>query len=112
MSKRTDASSPSAGKFATGTYIGNNAATQAIVGVGFQPKFLIIYRQDEVTINTPGWKTDTAGVSCKYCIDSNFYWAVDDIISLDADGFTVGDNTPWANVFNDLGVNYTYVAFG
>ncbi len=92
-----------------GTYTGNGSATQAITGVGFQPKALFIHRQvDSAGTVYTGRRTssDTATQ-----LDSIGYKG-DHIISLDASGFTVGDGTGDANRFNVSGSTYTYLALG
>ena len=104
-------------RLATGTYTGDGAATQAILGVGFQPQAVYIYPQVDVTVG-PAFKTDQNAGGLAYLMDSptgpdQWRWQTDEIISLDADGFTVGDGTPLArNDFNVLGRIYTYIAFG
>jgi hypothetical protein len=98
----------------TGEYTGDAAATKAITGVGFQPKFLMVYEQ--VTQTYFAFKTDQDGTKALVVISEvaegelNLY--IDDqIISLDADGFTVGDGTGSSNYCN-LAQVYTYIAFG
>jgi len=117
MSRKTDASSPSGGLwFATGTYTGNGAATQAIVGVGFQPRFVLMYGQsDPGGLIVEGDKTDRDGVNASWWDPAIPGWRyeADAIISLDADGFTVGDGTPFgANKFNILNVVYSFMCWG
>lgn len=113
MSVKTLAKSVGVGRFATGTYTGDGAATQAVVGVGFQPRVVILYAR--VTgVDTPGIKTDQDG-ALSYVLDTSvgWRWQTDNIVSLDADGFTVGDGTPLAlNMCNVLARVYTYVCFG
>lgn len=102
-------------RFATGIYAGDGAATQAIVGVGFRPKAVFIFLRVNANLSTPAYAGDVdAG-------NTSFYWAapiamwydVNHVISLDADGFTVGNGTgPPGNVLNVLGMEYTYVCFG
>jgi len=119
MSSRTLAKSVGVGRFVTGTYTGNGAATQAIVGVGFQPRFVLIYTQFQALRRA--MKTDRDGLNTamtEWAVVSGsveYHYETDQIISLDADGFTVGDGTGDANVWNLLNENgavYTYVAFG
>ena len=96
----------------TGTYIGNGAATQAVAGVGFLSTHILILRETDNT-NNQGTKTpiENPGGACSSWRSAGLYqYSQDDIISLDADGFTVGDGTPaGTNIFNVLGVTYTYV---
>ena len=104
---------------ATGVYTGDGAATQAIVGVGFRPRMVWICYQGEQVAPADGismgFKTDQDGLfaafyrtggagGCKYDNDT--------IISLDADGFTVGDSSAFfTKYFNTLGWDYTYIAW-
>jgi len=113
MSVRTSAKSPATfNRMTTGTYTGDGAATQAIAGVGFTPRFVIIYRQDVVN-KTPGWKIDQDGVFCGLLNTDTWIYADDMIISLDVDGFTVGDGTGYGlNAFNVVTIVYTYICFG
>ena len=105
---------PSGGaKFKTGTYTGNGNSTQAITGVGFQPKFVLIY--DHTLSGAPNllFKTDQDGLYAFYLWlygnNSNFNYATDVVVSLDADGFTVGNSGTIANTSGNV---YTYIAFG
>jgi len=99
---------------ATGIYTGDGNATQAIVGVGFQPKLIFIIHRVPNGTNTPSVKTDQDGLNA-YSWDSvvnQWRYTTDEIISLDAGGFTVGDGTPLArNDLNVLAQDYGYVAF-
>ncbi|MCJ7560481.1 hypothetical protein MUO79_07665 [Candidatus Bathyarchaeota archaeon] len=105
------------GNLATGTYTGDGAATQAIVGVGFRPRFVQIYdhlNPNDVFTSLP-WKTSSDATETWFIpvIGANNYrYENDQIISLDADGFTVGDGTPFLNELNVLGREYTYVCVG
>lgn len=101
-------------RMATITYTGNGAATQAITGAGFQPKTLIVYRQTGFQSRGFGVKTDQDGLNAIFMDFTTLVvsYAPDMIISLDADGFTVGDGTGITNIFNVLGVTYTCIAWG
>ena len=119
MSVRTIAKSVGVGRFATGTYTGDGGATQAITGVGFQPIVLIIHPQFGIanTADGPAIKTDQDGLFA-YVYDGRvlvfaWRWQTDMIISLDADGFTVGDGTPLAlNFLNMVDGPYAYTCWG
>lgn len=81
-----------AARMTGGTYTGDGGATKAITGLGFQPKALLVYAKSGTPYGF--WiKTnhDTTG-----SINMSAYYYDDMIISLDADGFTVGDGTPGA----------------
>lgn len=117
MSRRTHASSPAGDglQVATGTYTGDGAATQAIVGIGFQPTFVIVYNSTvgQVFLDVC-YKTDVDGIFTQYTSAGTAgRYEVDHIISLDADGFTVGDGTgaPWGNVCNIADTGYVFIAF-
>jgi len=100
-------------KFATGTYIGNNAATQAIVGVGFRPRFVLIWRQTDTETEIPAMKADVDGLFAEFWgRPIGHHYTVDMIISLDADGFTVGDGSGFGNILNTLNEPYTYNCWG
>ena len=114
MPKTRASSLGAASKIATGTYTGDGAATQAITGVGFRPKLVIIYRPLD-SGNTPGFKIDADTTSALYYRTAltSYIYQDDAIISLDADGFTVGDSTPiFINTFNVNAQVYTYTAWG
>ena len=93
-----------------GTYTGDAAATLAVTGVGFQPRLLIIYAQ--VAARAVGIKSSSDETEA-FVLVSNAasLYNNDHIISLDADGFTVGDGTGTANRMN-IAETYVYVAFG
>lgn len=101
-------------QFATGTYVGTGSS-QAITGVGFQPKFLIIFDKNLGVGHATGMINDQ---------DSN-YTSVNDygafgadapffvsghITALGSDGFTVG--APATNRLNINLRNYSYAAWG
>ena len=98
-----------------GSYNGNGAASQAITGIGFQPKVVMIYVREGVStsvITGPYIKTNQDGANALFPVygvsDQVFDFNTNQILSLDGDGFTVG---------NPLGLNwngkaYTYVALG
>lgn len=93
-----------------GTYTGDAAATKAITGVGFQPTFLLIW--ETVTNKNFGFKSSSDGTKSFVQPNGGANLYVDDqIISLDAGGFTVGDGTGSANHLNEAQI-YVYIAFG
>lgn len=93
----------------TGTYTGDGGATKAITGLGFQPKAVIIYTQATGVTSLLAFKTNQDGTGA-YNLTNGF--AVDHIVSLDANGFTVGDGTATSNQYNVNARVYTYIAFG
>lgn len=113
MTRTRTSTSGAPSKFATGTYMGNGAATQAIVDVNFQPKAVIIWEQRNLNAGTPQWKCDQDGAN-NLMYSSGFagpQMIADMIISLDVDGFTVGDGTGSSNRVNINLITYTYIAF-
>ena len=97
-------------KLATGVYTGNGAATQVKTGLGFRPKSAMVYRQ--VSGYYAVYKTDQDTTKA-YTFTGPTYLD-DQIISLDADGFTVGDGTGAGGRenCNQNAVVYTYTAWG
>ena len=93
----------------TGTYTGDGAATQAITGVGFRPSALFTFKLVDSS-NHGGFVKTTAMGEYARQIDINGRYKVDHIISLDADGFTVGDCTGFSNMTNESGIVYAYIA--
>ena len=97
----------------TGTYTGDGSTSKAITGVGFQPKFVMIW--DHTSIVTP------AASNCYMKLDQS--WgdiayrmhdataAANQINSLDADGFTVDDAGTDADP-NRNGRVYDYLLLG
>jgi hypothetical protein len=98
----------SAGRMATGTYTGDGNATQAITGVGFEPEHVFIYRQLNSSGGGDWWKSDVDGTKSR---SQSWGYKDDHIISLDSDGFTVGDGTGGSNEVNVNTGIYTYVAW-
>lgn len=102
---------------ATGVYGGNNAATQAITGVGFKPRRVQIHSSaatnpaviSAVKTDQDGTPTMIIGVDGG---GSVFSYSDDGIISLNDDGFTVGDNTPiGTNLINSNTRNYYFTCW-
>lgn len=97
-------------RLATGTYTGDAATTKAITGAGFQPRYLQIWSQINGDVNNiVAYKSNQDGTRAFY----NNAYQNDQIISLDADGFTVGDGTGAgaSNILNVSARVYTWVAF-
>jgi hypothetical protein len=97
-------------KMKTGTYAGDNMATQAITGVGFQPKVVIVFSSMSPGAFGLRIKTDKDGLYSGENTGGANAWAykMDLIISLDADGFTVGQS----DLINTSPDVFTYIAFG
>lgn len=97
-------------RFATGTYTGNGNATQAVTGLGFQPRYVHIIPH---AVKGRGYKTDQMGAYACSPYNTGDYYNTDYIISLDADGFTVGDGTTQSdNRLNNNTTVYSYVCWG
>ena len=96
-------------KLGVGTYQGDGAATLGVTGVGFLPKTITIYAQVDSYF---AFKSNVDGTGA-YINNATGAFTDDHVISLDADGFTVGDGTVGpTNIFNVNGRTYTYIAFG
>jgi len=104
----------------TGTYTGDGAVSQAITGVGFQPKYVRIWSRETVstTLVRSYETTDTivddnaSGASIyngSSATDQNL--SINSIISLDADGFTVDDAGADLHP-NKNGQIYNYMCLG
>ncbi|HEX3053225.1 MAG TPA: hypothetical protein VHP83_21380 [Aggregatilineaceae bacterium] len=103
------ASGVSAARIAVGSYTGNGGTTKAITGAGFQPKYVVLWAK-----TAGSWlvsKTSQDGLYSRVA-DNNY--EVDHIISIDADGFTVGDGTGASrgNITNYNAIGYAWIAFG
>jgi len=98
--------------FQSGTYTGDGAATLAITGIGFQPKFVIVYPQIEGTGGYyVAFKCEDDGTWTFISKTDPRAYQEDHIISLDSDGFTVGDGTGSVNYMNVGARVYAYQAF-
>ena len=94
-----------------GTYAGDAAATKAITGVGFKPTWILIYCMANAKAISVKTTADTTKCFVASSAGGTLY--VDDvIISLDTDGFTVGDGTGSANYANEAATSYVFLAFG
>lgn len=102
--------------FATGTYTGDGSATQVIGGIGFQPILVLIYPQDDAARSGQAFKMAGDGANASVYqsgFANGWRYGADHVISLDADGFTVGDGTPLGvNLCNVKGRVYAYVCWG
>lgn len=115
------ATDPRITRIKTGTYTGDGAGApggQAITGVGFQPKYVMIWEKtttDDQLDYSPSFKSDQDYLTMNLTYDPGtpkcFVTYDDMVLSLDSDGFTVadagGDVDP-----NKNGRTYIYVAFG
>ena len=93
-------------RISVGTYTGDGNTTQAITGVGFQPQVVVIYGHTnayEMVV-----KSDQDSTSSFRIGTSQFL--TDLIISLDSDGFTVGDATSGGSNPNANTIVFTYIA--
>lgn len=99
-------------RIATGVYSGDGSRSQAITGIGFQPKYVIIVPHQTTThVN---YKNDQMGGNAVYEYVSGatcMVYEADHIDSLDSDGFTVDDIALDLDP-NTNGRTYSYVAIG
>ena len=98
----------------TGQYTGDGTRNHAITGIGFRPKFLHINRRMTVDASATQLQVKDDYMPANGCVqhsaaETNFY--IDMIISLDADGFTVGDYNADLPP-NKLGELYTFCCWG
>ena len=101
----------------TGTYTGDTGTTQAVTGVGFEPIYLKIWEApasgngSNMAETTDSYVDNDADGLAQYTNhDATENKAQNDIIrSLDADGFTVGDQGGLQG-FNSNGIIYEYMA--
>lgn len=87
-----------------GTFSGNGSSTQAISGVGFQPRFVMVKSYDGGTSN---WVMFTSGRDGRLLANTNAAESATDYITFNSDGFTLESG---AGV-NSSGVSYFYLAF-
>jgi len=95
-------------RIATGTYTGDGALSKAITGVGFQPKYVLVYGRVGTGITTyPYWTANymVAGAACTFTVNQ---YIANRILSIDADGFTVSDGGTDADP-NKNGREYGYL---
>jgi len=88
----------------TGYYIGDNSASHAITGLGFSPDLLII--KSDTTAGQGIWKT-SAMPAANFSYFSANAEVGGGLLTLDADGFTVGINPN----MNSANVRYIWIAF-
>jgi len=97
------------GRYATVDYTGDGNAAQAVTGLGFQASFVMIMRHGA---SYDGFKGSTYGTKAKLTYYGGDYWEDDHIISIDADGVTVGDGTGGAaGGMNASGQVYTLLGW-
>jgi len=94
-------------RMATGTYTGTGVASRAITGVGFQPSIVFLF--DLTHGSAFGWGCKTANMAT-FTHYAAAGWASQIIVSLDADGFTLGTNHAFVN--NADGRTYNWIAIG
>lgn len=95
-----------------GSYTGNDSNPQAITGVGFLPVFVIVWMRNDSDANR-GVAVRATGDTNAVTFNPGDMRYKDDIVSLDADGFSVR-NEGGSSEFkgNEDTRVYTYVAFG
>jgi len=96
-------------KFDAGAYTGDGNSSQAVTGVGFQPKFLFVWDQADQVAPNPIFRSDQDATTYSMYHshnDSKWHYVTTAITSLDSDGFTVG------SAINTNAHTYAYVAWG
>lgn len=98
-------------RMAMGTYTGNGVNNRSITGLGFSPDWVLIYIPDGSESHRPVFKgRNFSGTRSRNFVDSDLH--TDQILSLDADGFTLGGSGGNRHLTNQPGVNYGYLALG
>lgn len=102
-------------KIDTGTYTGDGTTSQAITGLGFQPKWVIVYRNTSSNVQVHHYEVtdqEPTGLSLMHINTGGHRVGVPNtLISLDSDGFTVDDGGSNSEPNTD-GITYTYFALG
>jgi hypothetical protein len=102
----------------TGGYSGDGTTSNAITGVGFEPKFLFIW-ESQADGGNPQWgftsdsymANDAQGLIVTVTNAGNSFSLDNRVLSLDSDGFTVSDDS--ADAFpNTNSTAYQYIALG
>ena len=109
-----EAHDPDFVQMATGRYHGDGTAAQAITGVGFQPRFVMIWVHATVSLDGPyayGVKIDQFFGTFSFYVDGASRARPNQIISLDVDGFTVGDDGVVRHPNYDC-VDYDWICLG
>ncbi len=88
----------------SGYYVGKGAVDYSITGIGITPDLVII--KADTAVGEPIWKSASMGGTISSTFTGTVY-ADDAIISLDANGFSVGPST----TVNTVNVRYTWTAF-
>lgn len=103
------ATDPRICRIKTGTYTGDGAATQTITGVGFEPKAVLIVKH-VANYAYLYLKNDQMGLYAFYNSGNWAYptYVIDVIISLDSDGFTIGDGLS----INNNGEVHSFICWG
>jgi len=94
-------------KIKTGSFTGNGAVTRAITGVGFQPIAVLLHGNSD---EWPLFATDQ--MVSGHCLQFSGADLTNGIVSLDADGFTVGNGATVHNAANENAMPFQWVAFG
>ena len=104
-------SSPGQALFDVGFYTGDGAASKSITGVGFRPRAVIIHSlvtgTDSPILSFWSGNAFIVGTAAGANRTSS-----DTIITLDGDGFTVGDGSDIGVNLANAAQNYRYVCFG
>ena len=103
---------------ATGSYTGDGTLSNAITGLGFQPKYLKIWERETSNNSQVNSYETTSDILDDHVLSGAIYndnneqeFRVNAIISLDADGFTVSDRGFNADP-NQNTQEYNYYAIG
>ena len=96
----------------TGSYVGDGSTSQAITGVGFRPKIVLIFRHvSSETTNNLLIKIDQSWGEYALHLYDTLDSLDNRVLSLDADGFTVDDDGA-DNHPNKNGTTYDFICLG
>lgn len=102
-------------KMKNGQYTGDGETSQSITGLGFKPDLVIVFTTINGSSVGPCFKSSDMSETNSLVVmtdGSSNYVHDDQLRSLDADGFTVGDGTGGTNLMNIDGRVYDFVVFG
>jgi len=95
-----------------GTYTGDGSTSLAITGVGFQPKYVVVWTHETTEASLARYELHDQAATGLAMKHTSTYTTLDNRInSLDSDGFTVDDDGNDEHP-NKNGQVYDYMAFG
>ena len=98
----------------TGQYTGDGTISQPITGIGFKPRFVLVwphYTIETLDATSVIYRSDNETGDLSIYVVNIPDTLSNRLISLDADGFTVDDNDADTHP-NKSGQEYNYIVFG